>query len=110
MEPLLTIPQVAQLLGVSDAVAYKWAGDGVLRKVVFGRMVRVDPKDLAAFIEDRKQGRLSDQGEERTPSATRTRNRERLRAQGRPLRRSLESSAERDGAAGRGGRIRPIAY
>jgi len=53
IERLLTVRQVAQLLGVCTATIYKWAADGVLRHVRIVSFVRVRPEDLTTFIAER---------------------------------------------------------
>ena len=52
--PLLTYPEVAKLLHVTDRTVWQLVKDGKLRAVRFGRSVRVDPVDLRAFIEQAK--------------------------------------------------------
>ena len=51
-EQLYTIPQVAEVLGVSLARAYDLARRGWLPAVRIGRQVRVDPEALAAWIRE----------------------------------------------------------
>jgi len=53
IERLLTVRQVAELLGVCAARVYKWAADGVLPHVRMVNVIRVRPRDLAQFIERR---------------------------------------------------------
>lgn len=47
---LLTVPEVAPILRVSEARAYELARDGLLPVVRLGRQVRVDPDVLAEWI------------------------------------------------------------
>jgi excisionase family DNA binding protein len=61
---LLTIPEVAERLAVSERFVRRLLFDGRLPKVkVGGRLVRIDERDLEAFIEAGREG---------TCSATRT--------------------------------------
>ncbi len=48
---LLTLPQVAKVLQVSERFAYSLAQRGELPTVRMGRSVRVRPADLQWFIE-----------------------------------------------------------
>jgi excisionase family DNA binding protein len=48
---LLTAREVAELLHVSKAQAYRLIQLGKLKSVRFGRIVRVKPEDLEAFIQ-----------------------------------------------------------
>ncbi|MCA1828589.1 MAG: helix-turn-helix domain-containing protein [Myxococcales bacterium] len=54
IEQLLTVRQVAQLLGVCTATVYKWATTGLLPHVRIVNVIRVPPGDLAAFIASRR--------------------------------------------------------
>ena len=47
---LLTIPEVAKRLKVSDYRAYQLARQGVFKSVRFGKSVRVKPEDLSAYL------------------------------------------------------------
>lgn len=47
---LLTIPEVAKRLKVSEYRAYELARQGVLKSVRLGKSVRVKPEDLAAYV------------------------------------------------------------
>ena len=49
-EPLLTIPDLARLCGVSDKTVRRWIGDGRLVARKFGGQWRVHPQDYAAFL------------------------------------------------------------
>lgn len=49
-ELLLTIPQVAKRLKVSDYRTYELARQGILRSVRLGKSVRVRPSDLDEYI------------------------------------------------------------
>jgi len=53
IERLLTVRQVAQLLGVCTATVYKWAAQDVLPHVRIVNVVRVRPQDLTTFLADR---------------------------------------------------------
>ena len=48
---LLTAREVAALLHVSKAQAYRLIQQGKLKSIRFGRTVRVKPEDLEAFIQ-----------------------------------------------------------
>lgn len=52
-EELLTIAEVARVLKVSKALAYRMAADGTLPVVRFGASVRVPRFRLQRWIEDR---------------------------------------------------------
>jgi len=56
---LLTMKQVAETLAVSGPMVYKLARDGSLRVVRIGSSCRVDPRDLEAFIEERRGKRAA---------------------------------------------------
>lgn len=49
---LLTIPEVAEILSVSEARAYALAREGLMPVVRLGRQVRVDTEKLAEWIEE----------------------------------------------------------
>jgi excisionase family DNA binding protein len=49
---LLKGPEVAEILGISKALAYRLISQGFLPAVKFGRTVRVRPEDLEKFILD----------------------------------------------------------
>lgn len=50
-EPLLKAIDVAEILNISRAMAYKLMNQGEIRSVVIGSSKRVRLKDLLAFIE-----------------------------------------------------------
>ena len=50
-DTLLTMPQVAERLGVPDSEAYALARQGRLPVIRIGKYVRMRPADLTAFIE-----------------------------------------------------------
>jgi excisionase family DNA binding protein len=62
-QPLLTTQQVAQYLGVPVATVYRWwyLGTGP-RAIKVGRHRRVDPVDLADWVNSRKDQRTSRPG------------------------------------------------
>ena len=60
--PLLTIPETAELLGVSAARAYELAREGILPVVHIGRQKRVSKEQLQAWV---------DQGGRRLPGGWR---------------------------------------
>ncbi|NOU09373.1 MAG: helix-turn-helix domain-containing protein [Nitrospira sp.] len=47
---LLTIPEVAKRLKVSEYRAYELARQGVLKSVRLGKSVRVKPEDLTYYL------------------------------------------------------------
>ena len=51
---LYTYDDVATLLGVSDRTVWQLVKDGKLPAVRFGGNVRIDPRDVDVFIEERK--------------------------------------------------------
>ncbi len=51
---LLTYREAAEILGVVDRTIYNLVRRGVLPAVRFGGNVRIDPRDLADFIEAAK--------------------------------------------------------
>jgi excisionase family DNA binding protein len=53
IEQLLTVRQVAHLLGVCRATVYKWAAKGMLPHARIVNVIRVRPQDLATFVGDR---------------------------------------------------------
>jgi excisionase family DNA binding protein len=55
-DALLKSPDVCRIAGVSPRTLWQLVKDGKLPAVRFGRAVRFDPKDVAAFIQSRKTG------------------------------------------------------
>lgn len=51
MDTLLRASDVARILNVSRGKAYSLLASGQIPTVRIGKAVRVDPRDLAAFIE-----------------------------------------------------------
>ncbi|MGO1539709.1 MAG: helix-turn-helix domain-containing protein [Leucobacter sp.] len=51
-ETLLTIPEVAERLGITERLAQKLVYTRQLPTVKIGRLVRVHPDDLAAYVAD----------------------------------------------------------
>jgi excisionase family DNA binding protein len=49
---LLRGSEVAQILNISKALAYRLMADGEIPTVRLGRAVRVRPEDLSQFLED----------------------------------------------------------
>jgi excisionase family DNA binding protein len=49
---LLKANEVAQILGISRSQVYKLMDSGVIPVIRFGKIVRVDPGELEAFILD----------------------------------------------------------
>ncbi len=50
-EQLLTPPQVAERLQVTERTVYQWLRDGRLVGLKLGRLWRIRPEDLEAFLE-----------------------------------------------------------
>ena len=55
VERLLTVRQVAEVLGVCAATVYKWAANGVLPHVRIVNVIRVRGDDLTRFLATRTQ-------------------------------------------------------
>jgi len=55
---LLTIPQVAKRLAISDGRAYELARQGKLPNVKVGKYVRVEPAALDAWVAQHREGTL----------------------------------------------------
>lgn len=51
VERLLTYRETARLLGVTERTVWSLVDRGELAAVRFGRSVRIDPRDLRAFID-----------------------------------------------------------
>lgn len=51
-EPLLRIPDVARLCGVSDKTVRRWIDKGRLVARRLGSQWRIHPRDYAAFLHD----------------------------------------------------------
>jgi len=54
-EPLLSVKQVAEQLGIATATVYGLCADGRLAHVRVLSVIRIAPSDLAVFIEARRQ-------------------------------------------------------
>jgi len=50
IEHLLTVRQVAQLLGVCPATVYKWASTGVLPHVRIVNVIRIRADDVCVLL------------------------------------------------------------
>ena len=55
MEPLVTVKDAAAQLAVSSAAIRKWIYQGKLPAVRAGRVVRLRPADLEAFLRRARQ-------------------------------------------------------
>jgi excisionase family DNA binding protein len=51
LTPLLTVPQVAEILGVTRATIYVYVENGTLRAVRIGGVLRFRPDDVQALID-----------------------------------------------------------
>jgi len=56
IEQLLTVRQVAQLVGVCTATVYKWSAQGVLPHVRIVNLIRIRPQDLSVLIAPHRNG------------------------------------------------------
>lgn len=52
-----TIPEIMKLLKVSERTIHKWTASGQLPVVKIGKVIRIDEKDLTAFVEAHKQNK-----------------------------------------------------
>jgi excisionase family DNA binding protein len=52
---LLKVAQVAEILATADRTVSRAIEDGHLRAIKIGRLVRIDPRDLEAFIRNRRK-------------------------------------------------------
>jgi len=57
--PLMTLPEVAQLLRVNKDTAYRLAAQGAIPAVKLGKSVRVPRAALLAFIEQKAKEAVS---------------------------------------------------
>ncbi len=58
--PLLSVDQAARRLGVSRRTVQAWVSGSKLAVIRLSpRCLRIDPADLAAFVEARRQGGLT---------------------------------------------------
>ena len=57
LENMLTPPQVCERLGISKTYLYRMMQAGELRSVRVGRLRRIRPSDLEAYIASRTEGR-----------------------------------------------------
>jgi excisionase family DNA binding protein len=62
----LTVPQVAELLGVSDKHIYEMTADGTLPAFHVGRSVRLDPQDVADWLRKRRSLVVESRNERRS--------------------------------------------
>lgn len=53
---LLTVQQVAHQLGIHPATAYRLAKSGDLPAAKIGGSIRIDPRRLAAWLEEQSRG------------------------------------------------------
>ena len=56
MQPLLTIPQTADVLQVSEKTVRRWIDSGELVAHKIGRQWRISDADLDTFIKMRRMG------------------------------------------------------
>ena len=55
LEPLLSVREARQILGVSGPTIYRLMGDGQLPSVLVGGRRLIEPAELRRFIEARRQ-------------------------------------------------------
>ena len=55
MEPLLSIPEAARLLGLSPWTVRLRIRDGLIRTVKLGRRILVEPAEIRRFIEEHRR-------------------------------------------------------
>ena len=60
MHPLLTVPEVAELLRLSPRSIRRLIADGRLRVVRLGHAIRIRPQDVEALVASSGQGRSRD--------------------------------------------------
>ena len=59
MDKLLTIDQMAEILGVQKSTLYQWTHTGFIPHIKLGKLVRLQEKDVADWVERRNvRGRL----------------------------------------------------
>jgi len=56
IEQLLTVRQVATLVGVCRATVYKWAAQGLLPHIRIINVIRIRPQDLSGLIVAHRNG------------------------------------------------------
>ena len=66
---LMSVQEVAAVLGVSTATVYKLAHEGDLPHVRIGNAIRVEPGDLRAWLEERLVSAQDPRGSRRGPAA-----------------------------------------
>jgi excisionase family DNA binding protein len=54
-QPLLSIPEVANILGVSEWTLRQWLSQRRLPFIKVGRLTKIRPEDLEAFIQRHRQ-------------------------------------------------------
>jgi excisionase family DNA binding protein len=62
LEKLYRGSEVAEVLGISKALAYRLLAEGEIPSVRFGRTVRCRPEDLEKFIVERLLAKKFDNG------------------------------------------------
>jgi excisionase family DNA binding protein len=60
MKKLLTIPEVAEILGISESTAKIWASRRIFPVVKVGRLVRISPYALQEWIEKNTEENVED--------------------------------------------------
>jgi excisionase family DNA binding protein len=52
MDPILTIPQVAEYLSVSERTVWRMIADGRLATIKFGSSTRIRESELSRFLDE----------------------------------------------------------
>jgi excisionase family DNA binding protein len=56
LAPLLSINEVARLLGISRATVYELMRDGALVPIRVGERARFEPADIRAYLDRQREG------------------------------------------------------
>src|SRR5262245_31965047 len=59
MQPLLSVPQTAELLGIKVWTLQQWLSQRRIAFVKVGRLTKLRPEDIAAFIERNRREAVS---------------------------------------------------
>ena len=52
---LLTVKEVSKRLQVKPSTIYRWAEQGIIPHLKLGRLLRFDPDEIEAWIQDRRR-------------------------------------------------------
>lgn len=67
-EPLLTVAQFAERLGVSERTLHRRIADGTVRVLKLGRLVRIHPSELARLLGGPAGGKAESRDEAQEPA------------------------------------------